>query len=333
MRILQGPASHYTDISQKYIKQTLQGKWHQLKPRTFIGKADSKFVAVAFNCLERVASAFLKIIQIDYYKQLLGVKHFQIINPPKLEIPPAIQPGAAKPHTPPGQKPAKKPADYDLDKAIDQVRLQAAEIARMNKKLCLFLCRGSQQSVPQNPDEVWVSLDYDYGRAYKAPSDPKRIHLQMDINDQQRLSKIARLFDKVILDQASFNAVSSEQPWQYLGWLLKKSPEAELITETFRHCAPTFYRVEEDMRRQSNQPNFTTREVFTNERQAFVTFPIVSTWDAARNEAARREAFEAAVLKTQKYLQRLFTSVELKRQQPFPCQQRLVDHFVMKGPK
>ena len=370
MRVLQGPTSHYSDINSKFIEQTLQGKWHQLKPRAFIAKADGKFLAVTFNCFERLASAFLKIIKIDYFKHILKAKEFRMINPrkEKLQTPPIQQPrksdsGNALPDNTPAeksfqqrgkansnipQKPApavrqrgnanptlaaQKSADYDIDKAIDQVRRQADEITRLNKKHCLFLCRGSQQSVPQNADEVWVSLDNEDGGKYTAPTDPSRIHLHMSINDDQRLFKLARLFDKVILDQASFNTIAAVQPWMHLSGLLKKSPHAELITETHRYMSPKLYRSEEELRLESNAPRLTTRELFVNEREAFVSYPIVANWDAARNATAKREAEEASLIKTQQYLQQmLFTTVDLKRQQPFPCQERLVDHFVMKGP-
>lgn len=313
MRVLQS-SCHYSHIHPKYIEQALCGKWYQLKPRTFIAKGNDQFMAVSFNCLERLAAAFLKIFQVDYFKRILNVREFRLINPRK-EKPQPI--------------PAQTPAVYNLDHAIEQVRRQTMEVARENKRHCLFLCRSLLQSVPQNPNEVWVTLDNEYGRAYSAPAD-RRIHLKMDINDE-RLGQLTGLFDRVILDQASFNALGHDFPWLTLRSLLKKTPDAELITETFRHSEPRIYRDEDQMRLEQNPPPFTSRELFIKERQALISFPIVVTWDAAQKATAKRNAAELAIHKIQQYLQTIFTRVE-RRQQSFPFAERLVDHFVMKGP-
>lgn len=352
MHIKQRDCQKINEVNTFYIQKTLQGKRIQLSPRTFIVKADGRYLAVAFNCFERLAAAFLKIVHVDYFKWRLKAKEFKILTPgdlkaalerpippqkpapeipiqkvqpplPDAPIPNQGQPANLLPvqQPPVQQKRDEPPAGYDLERAFEQVRTQAATIAGLNKKYCLFLCRGAEQAVPQNPDEVWVTLD----QTYHSPLDPQRLHLQTDINNPQ-LNKIFGLFDRVILDLASFTAMQTIFPWRPLRDLLKKTPQAELITQTSRHCSPKIFRSENELKGRSISHDF-------NAREGLFEFPKVIQWDDQKQAQARQEASDAYLAATQKYLHTLFTKVVLERQKPFPCQAGLWDYFVMTGPK
>ncbi|MCE5319250.1 MAG: hypothetical protein LLG04_18040 [Parachlamydia sp.] len=306
MRILQNPCTDYSQIDHKHIQQAIEGKWYQLNSRTFLVKADGKYLAVSFNCLERIAAAFLKIIRVDYFKRIFMAKEFKLLTP--------RMPQASK------EAVDQTPAAYDLDRALDQVRAEAARVQGLNKKFCLFLCRGSHQTVPQNPNEVWMSLD----RTYNTLID-RRIHVKMDINDP-RLSKLLGLFDKVIMDQCSMQFMGHTFPWRVLRGLLKKSPQAELITDNARNIDHEIFQSEADWHRQPINHLF-------HVRQGHIRFPWVLGWDAAQREVARRNGIEEGYSHLQGYLQTLFNEAVLIRQQPFPCQKGVWDYMVMKGPK
>lgn len=306
MRIIQQPCQHYSEIDKRHIQRALGGKWHQLTPRTFLVKRDAKYLAVSFHCLDRIAAAFLKIFQIDYFKHLLKAKEFKILNP-------RMPPNSAK------ATPAAQPVAYDLDRTLNQVQAEAARLQGLAKKFCLFLCRGSNQAVPQNPDEAWVSLDITH-----LPSIDGRIHVKMNINDQ-RLIKLCGLFDKVIMDVASFDLMHHSHPWRSLRELLKKTPQAELIAPV-KNIDARMYQSEEHLQRCSINHQL-------NASRGDIQYPCVMHWDAEQRKAAKRNGIEEAYPHMTRYLQSLFQQVILLRQQPFPCQKGLKDYYILKGPK
>lgn len=118
---------------------------------------------------------------------------------------------------------------YKHEEAIQNVLRAAEKCAAEGKKFCLYLGRQSHQSLPLNPQEIWVSFDYELVK--KIPKG--RLHLLMNINDLKETNKIYQLFDKVMLDLSCLKFVQEGgDPWAHMSrQFLKPAPSSELITE------------------------------------------------------------------------------------------------------
>jgi hypothetical protein len=130
-----------------------------------------------------------------------------------------------------------------------------------NTKLCLFVGRTKDEKLPEaQADETWISLDrsetiigafFSSKQMCDNSKDPERIHLVIDLNDADEMSKIHRLFDKVVLDKSVIKFINLN-PWIVLQGLLKNGDESELISET--DAAPIFINVDPScMERVQNQ--------------------------------------------------------------------------------
>lgn len=135
-------------------------------------------------------------------------------------------------NTPSKEKDNTHTTPYNFDEEILKVRELAKTLPLDNKKLCLMVGITQNESLPSDKgeakeNEVWVSLDI---QPVINKLDPKRIHLQMDMNDQEALEKISGCFDKVVLD-ISVLKYFKDLPWLRLQCLLTPRDDSTLITE------------------------------------------------------------------------------------------------------
>lgn len=140
--------------------------------------------------------------------------------------------------------------DYDLNYAVSKVKQLSEEVFKRKEKLCLFIGRkpgepfpGLGQEKPEN--EIWVSLDNHKNINYDKKFIPnKQLHLLMDMNDNESLKKLYKLFDKVVVDNSTlkFHKENGVKTWYSLGKLLRPQRESQLITETLNFCV---YPIEE----------------------------------------------------------------------------------------
>lgn len=92
-------------------------------------------------------------------------------------------------------------------------------------KVCLFAGRTETENLPEEPGTIWVSLDEQMN---SMPLNG-RIHLWMNLNNDDQMARIRDLFDKVVLDQSVLKFIGN--PWARLGALLKPGLDSVLITE------------------------------------------------------------------------------------------------------
>jgi len=103
-------------------------------------------------------------------------------------------------------------------------------IKTCSKKVGIVLGRRRDQYLPEEKGWLWISLD-----TYKPfPRRSGRLHLDMDFNDDDNLQQLAGLFDKIVVD-FSTSKFAKNPVWDQISMLLKTHPDAEMITETFRH--------------------------------------------------------------------------------------------------
>jgi hypothetical protein len=99
------------------------------------------------------------------------------------------------------------------------------------KKVCLFIGRGPAEPLPnpENPNEVWVSLDPKLRKSKELS--PDRLHLILSCNDSAEMAPIQRLFSKAVVDQSTwkfFNPGIIDR----LTPILTLDPESTLIFES-----------------------------------------------------------------------------------------------------
>jgi len=217
------------------------------------------------------------------------------------------------------------PLTTSLEANIEKVYELAHKCQSQNKKLCIFLARGAEQTVPQEPDEMWVSLDI----TNASPLDSNRIHLQMNLNDGKNWGVICGLFDKVIMDLSAMDILKfPPSPWLKCSELLKNDPKAQLIAETsMPHALSPVPYISED------KPLYSAIAYNINGMKGDVQYPLVLGINQAKQEQLKQNAIMKTTDESQKYLQKFFDSVVLKLQQPFPCQNGLHDYFILTGPK
>ncbi|MCE5316691.1 MAG: hypothetical protein LLG04_04930 [Parachlamydia sp.] len=292
--------THLSLIKAEIVKQCQQSRWYHLS-RTYIVQADSQYTALSLNCLQRLEAAFLRIFSVNYFARVLKTKVKLLDNK-------AIAAALDK--------------QDKVDRALDHAVAKATEAKKMNKKLGLFLCRGAEQSVPANGDEIWITLDLTQGK----PLDPARVHLQMDANDK-RLERIYHLFDKVILDFSCWGIVGDNEPWKKLRNLLKNSPEAELITEMNGNGSNwRQYDSEEEIQRNPI-------DLDACARHGGMIVPWIPAWGSQTRRVRQHEVVLQIKDKIEEYLKTLFHTVIRERNKPFPCTSVICDYLVMRGPK
>lgn len=130
------------------------------------------------------------------------------------------------------------PTEYDWNSAVQSAEILSKELRSRGEKLCLFIGRMPGEPIPgfglkKPDDETWVSLDL--GKNYDSTGflAGKQLHFQMDMNDDERIKRIHKLFDKVIVDWSTlqFNH-KRDEVWYSLGKLLRPQKESQLITFT-----------------------------------------------------------------------------------------------------
>lgn len=288
--------THLSLIKPEVVKQSQQGRWYHFS-RTYIVQANSQYIALSLNCLQRLAAAFLRLFHVDYFAKVLKTKDVMLLE-------------------------VVLDKQDKVDKTLDQAVAKAAEAHKEKKKLCLFLCRGAEQSVPANSDEIWITLDL----THQKPLDPSRVHLQMDVNDK-RLEKIYHLFDKVILDFSCWGIVGTDEPWKKMRNLLKTSPEAELITEMHGNgnCWKEYHSEEEIQRNPIN--------LDACAKDGSLIVPWIPAWGDQMRDARQREVVLQIKDKIEEYLKTLFHTVIRERNKQFPGTAVTCDYVVMRGPK
>lgn len=202
-------------------------------------------------------------------------------------------------------------ATYNLEETINKIKLLGEESAKNGKKLGLFIGRQAHEALPtinEDKDVNWVSMDRDLGAIPQA----ERIHLKLDFNDPLTMSKIAHLFDKVVLDLSCLKFFK-EDPWRHMGRLLKKDPEATLITEA---SGKWMYQD----KHQLVEPTYFNGHVYLDE-------------DEKNNPNNKLLAH----LEAQKYLKTLFNEATLVLDKTYPYKatysKEVNFHFILKGPK
>ena len=122
-------------------------------------------------------------------------------------------------------QPRRKPADahpYSLDRVIDRVKAAKAT----GLKVALFIGRNTDETMPREDGWTWFSLD----RACNENFCDEH-HLQMNVNDEDRIRKISQLFNKVVVDNSVLKFILT--PWKALHSLLVPDRESMLITEAW----------------------------------------------------------------------------------------------------
>ena len=99
------------------------------------------------------------------------------------------------------------------------------------KKVCLFIGRDPNEPLPnpENPNEIWVSLDPKLRKSSELS--PDRLHLILSCNDDAEMATIQHLFSKTVVDQCTwkfFNPGIIDR----LTPILTLDPESVLIFES-----------------------------------------------------------------------------------------------------
>lgn len=96
-------------------------------------------------------------------------------------------------------------------------------------RICLFVGRTPQESLPVEKDVIWVSLDNGLRNAEELS--PDKFHLIVDCNDADQMACIQHLFTKVIVDQSTWKFFKPGII-ERLSTLLIPSPESTLVFES-----------------------------------------------------------------------------------------------------
>lgn len=222
---------------------------------------------------------------------------------------------------PPYKPPTKKPTEEPHSKTIayfgvtnDEVIAQIKDATKAGQKVGLVIGRIDEEPLPSEEGWVWVSLDIEPRKIIP----PTRLHLVMDINEPQHQKKLQNLFNKVVVD-ASVLKFLHNKPWERLRTLLQPLPESTLITvlQKEMHGISTPY-----------------KEFSSSVEDAFFVY----NYTLLGNEDEIKKLEGEFIQATQKYLEKLFTLVEIKRNEQYPTrsaheQWKVGDFFVMTGPK
>ncbi len=114
--------------------------------------------------------------------------------------------------------------NYSFEEVVQKVK----NLSTGNLKVCLFVGRVGDEPLPNEEGEVWISTDINF--ASKPYSLDQRIHIWCDFQDEARISKFYRLFDKVVIDQSTCKGLGENFIFTSAA-LLKPSPESIFICE------------------------------------------------------------------------------------------------------
>src|ERR1700722_9389228 len=79
-------------------------------------------------------------------------------------------------------------------------------IRKLGIKVCLFICRTENESLPVEAGKYWVSGD----RVVKGSFPPGRIHLWADFTNEEHLKIYYGLFEIVVIDQSSAKLLGTD---------------------------------------------------------------------------------------------------------------------------
>lgn len=113
---------------------------------------------------------------------------------------------------------------YSLDRALVLINQARAE----GKKIVLFAGREDNQSVPQEKDSYWCTLNVNMS---KEGLDPSRPHLKIDFNNSEEMALLKHLFEKVVVDHSVIK-FCEHSPWVRFMELLIPNKDSELIIES-----------------------------------------------------------------------------------------------------
>lgn len=172
------------------------------------------------------------------------------------------------------------------------------QLANTNKKVCAKIGCTDVEPLPTDTgeaadDEIWISIDKE---KIGLQENSKRIHLQLDLNNpHQNFQKIQSCFDKIVLDINVLYFLHND-PFRTIGSLLRTGENSIFITESHEGYLPRF-------------GDEITDDIDVTKGDAV---PIVS------GKLSPEEAIKTFNEKRKKYLETLFTKVQLVTQKPFP---------------
>jgi hypothetical protein len=232
--------------------------------------------------------------------------------------------------------------ELGLKKTIEKIK----ELNEDNNKICCYVGRVLEESIPKVEGEIWVSLDQYRGNG----SLHNRLHLQVDFHSKE-MKKLKGLFDKVVVDQ---NVTRGCHWWLNLGFLLKENPNSTLISPALpnQYTQESFYGTVKDFEKKQEEasalnPNsiivishmnrdnpMKCDSLNIDHLQFNIDFKKEKKYDARR----LLEEEENTLRRTERVLKKFFTSVELIKGKNFPYKisrgnyvKR--DHFILKGPQ
>ncbi len=137
----------------------------------------------------------------------------------------------------------EKEKEYNFGETLNKIKTFQSQ----GKSICLFIGRTPYEQLPSDCDEakdneLWISADISlipcgYGTEYAhynkllLPSVnlKERLHLWIDLNQQQGIELIRGLFDKIVIDQSTLKLLCNDFPKRSI--ILLHSAESELIFE------------------------------------------------------------------------------------------------------
>lgn len=200
------------------------------------------------------------------------------------------------------------PRNIEAHNRITLEKIQ--KLAQEGKSLGCFLCRWECQSLPIEENRIWISLDK--GDLQKRP-DKNRLHLVMDLENEQQMQKLQGLFDKVILDVNSLKFF--KKPFRNFGLLLKDHQDSELVIEARVDWFGSDFRLPSSVNVENGDYVINSKD-FPKDRGSIYPF-----WKA--NLYPQLEA----------HLKTLFQEVVYHEKEPWPCESYKNNFFTLRGPK
>lgn len=285
------------------IQKSIDGRWYQLSPRTYIVKADNnRYSVVTLNCFERLKAAFLKIFGVNYFAKILSAKEVTILDRVAMMT--------------------KEPesvlkARSEHERAFCDFAIKKVESQYYKKKMCLLLS-CAHTKVPQKADENWIWVSDSDNKT----KDANIVHLKLK-SDDPNYKYLHGVFDKVVV------GCCGKKEWKPLHALLKKNPEAEIImwSPHEQGTQEEIYKSEDDLR---NRPI----DYADNAKKGRVVYPtFVPSIDKQKEETYKQEAIKKTIVKMEEHLKTMFHHVTFESKKNFPGNTEKLDFFVLKGPK
>ncbi|MGL4539386.1 MAG: hypothetical protein ACRCU0_00195 [Candidatus Rhabdochlamydia sp.] len=92
------------------------------------------------------------------------------------------------------------PDGYDLNAVIKKVKDSFSK----GKKVAVFIGRTHSEDLPEEAGVVWFSLDLRNPKPSKGEERKMDFHLHINFEDEEKLSKIEKCFDKVVVDRETY---------------------------------------------------------------------------------------------------------------------------------